>query len=152
MAAAHILRDEIPELRVRVVNVTDLRVLEEDAENSQHLDQGMFEALFTRDRPVIINFQGTLAVLKQLLFGRPNPDRFQLNGDRGEVIPSFAQNLRHGTSRFHLIIQAVRLAVLYNPIVAARASKQVHYYENILAERYRSSQKSEGDRASPSWS
>jgi xylulose-5-phosphate/fructose-6-phosphate phosphoketolase len=149
MAAAQILRDEMPELRVRVVNVTDLRVLEEDAENSQHLDKEMFEALFTRDRPVIINFYGPLAVLKQLLFGRPKPDRFQLNGDRGDVIPSFAQNLRHGTSRFHLLIQAIRLAAPRNPTVAARASERVHYYRQVLAERYRLSQKSGGDRASP---
>ena len=150
MAAAHILRDEIPELRVRVVNVIDLRVLEEDVENSQHLDKEMFEALFTRDRPVIINFHGALAVLKQLLFGRPNPNRFQLNGDQGEVIPSFAQNLRHGTSRFHLIIQAIRLAAPQNPLVAVRASERVHYYEHVLAQ-YRLSQKSAGERASPSW-
>jgi xylulose-5-phosphate/fructose-6-phosphate phosphoketolase len=152
MAAAHILRDEIPELRVRVVNVTDLRVLEEDAENSQHLDKEMFEALFTCDRPVIINFHGTIIVLKQLLFGRPKPDRFQLNGDRGEVNPSLAQNLRYGTSRFHLIIQAIRLAAPHNPIVAARASERVHYYRHVLAERYRLSQRSGGDRASPSGS
>jgi xylulose-5-phosphate/fructose-6-phosphate phosphoketolase len=138
MAATHILHDEMPELRVRVVNVTDLRVLE-DAEHSQHLDLEMFEALFTCDRPVIINFQGTIAVLKQLLFGRPKPDRFQLNGDRGEVISSVTQNLRHGTSRFHLIIQAIRLAAPHNPSVAARASERVHYYEHVLAERYRDS-------------
>ncbi|MEH1872159.1 phosphoketolase family protein [Nostoc sp.] len=152
MAAAHILREEIPALRVRVVNVTDLRVLEEDAENSQHLDKEMFEALFTRDRPVIINFHGTLAVLEQLFFGRPNSDRFQLNGDQGEVISSFAQNLRHGTSRFHLIIQAIRLVAPHNPSVAARATERVNYYKHILAERYRSSQKLGSDRAPPKWS
>lgn len=149
MAAAHILQNELPELRVRVVNVTDLRVLEEDAENRHHLDKEMFEALFTRDRPVIINFHGTPAVLKQLLFDRPNPNRFHLNGNRGEAVPSFAQNLHHGASRFHLIMQAIRLASPYNPIVAARAGEQVHYYEYILAERYRLSQKQSGDRASP---
>lgn len=148
MAATQILRDEMPELRVRVVNVIDLRVLE--AEHSQHLDLEQFEALFTCDRPVIINFQGNLAVLKQLFFSRPNSDRFQLDGDRGEVISSFAQNLRHGTSRFHLIIQAMRLAAPHNPIVAARASERVHYYEDVLVEQYRLSQKSEDDRASPS--
>ncbi len=149
MAAAQILRDEIPALRVRVVNVTDLRVLEA-VEHSQHLDQEMFEALFTCDRPVIINFQGTIAVLKQLLFGRPKPDRFQLNGDQGEVIPSLAQNLHHGTSRFHLILQALRLAAPHNPLVAARASERVPYYEHTLAEQYRPSQKSSDSRASPS--
>ena len=145
MAAAQILRDEMPELRVRVVNVIDLRVLEAD---SQHLDPEQFEALFTCDRPIIINFQGNPAVLKQLLFGRPNSDRFQLNGDRGEAISSFAQNLRHGTSRFHLIIQAIRLAAPHNSSVAARASERVHYYEGVLAQ-YRLSQQSGGDWASP---
>lgn len=122
----------------------------EDAEHPQHLDQEMFEALFTCDRPVIINFQGAITVLKQLFFGRPKPDRFQLNGDRGEVILSVDQNLHHGTSRFHLIIQAIRLAALHNSSVAAPASERVHYYEDVLAEQYRLSQKSSGDRASPS--
>ncbi len=59
IAVAHILRDEMPELRL--VNVTDLRVLKEDAENSQHLDQEMFGALFTCDRPVIIKSSRHLA-------------------------------------------------------------------------------------------
>jgi xylulose-5-phosphate/fructose-6-phosphate phosphoketolase len=149
MAAAQILRDEMPELRVRVVNVTDLRVLE--AEHSQHLDSELFEALFTRDRSVIINFHGTPAVLKQLLFGRPNPDRFHLNGDQSEIIPSLAQKPCHGTPRFYLIIQAIRLAAPHNPIVAARASERVHYYKHILAEQYRSSRRPSSDRASPSW-
>ncbi|BAU15761.1 phosphoketolase (plasmid) [Leptolyngbya sp. NIES-3755] len=149
MAAAHILRDEMPELRVRVVNITDLRVLEKDAEGFQHLDQEMFEALFTRDRPVIINFHGTIAALKQLLFGRPNPNRFQLNGDRGEAIPSLAQYLRHGTSRFHLITQAIRLAARRNPIVAARASERVQYYKQVLAEQYRLSPKLRGRSSIP---
>lgn len=149
MAAAQILRDEMPELRVRVVNVTDLRVLE--AEHSQHLDSELFEALFTRDRSIIINFHGTPAVLKQLLFDRPNPDRFHLNGDQSGIIPSSAQKPCHGTSRFHLIIQAIRLAAPHNPIVAARASERVHYYKHILAEQYRSSRRPSSDRASPSW-
>ncbi|KAI9742939.1 MAG: Curved DNA-binding protein (42 kDa protein), partial [Chaenotheca gracillima] len=58
MAAADILRRELPEMRVRVVNVTDLLILEENTEHPHGLDRDMFHALFTPDRPVIVNFHG----------------------------------------------------------------------------------------------
>lgn len=134
MAAAQTLRDEVPDLRVRVVNVTDLFVLEKEGVHPHGLDQQMFDALFTSDRPVIVNFHGYPSAVEQLLFGRPNVDRFIINGYReeGTTTTPFDMNVRNGTDRYHLIMQAIRLAAANNPRVAARASSMVSHYEYII--------------------
>ncbi len=134
LAAAHILRSEMPDLRVRVVNVTDLMVLEDKSAHPHGLDTEMFEALFTSDRPVIINFHGYPSVVKQLLFGRDRSQRFHINGYReeGSTTTPFDMHVRNRTSRYHLIMQAIRLAAAHNPRVAARAVQSVHRYEYIL--------------------
>jgi xylulose-5-phosphate/fructose-6-phosphate phosphoketolase len=136
MAAAHILRSELPELRVRVVNVTDLMVLEEKSSHPHGLDAEMFDALFTPDRPVIINFHGYPSAIKQLLFGRNHTERFHINGYReeGTTTTPFDMHVRNRTSRFHLMMQAIRLASRYNPRVAVRASDRLHHYEYVLAD------------------
>ena len=70
----------MPELRVRVVNVTDLLILEDKTSHLHGLDTEMFNALLTLDQPVIINFHGYPSVVKQLLFGCPNVGRFHIKG------------------------------------------------------------------------
>jgi xylulose-5-phosphate/fructose-6-phosphate phosphoketolase len=141
MAAASILRHELPDLRVRVVNVTDLMVLEENTEHPHGLDQEMFEALFTPDRPVIVNFHGYPSAVKQLIYGRHHTqERFYINGYReeGTTTTPFDMNVVNGTDRYHIMMQAIRFAAPHNSKVAVRASELVHYYEYVLAdfERY----------------
>jgi xylulose-5-phosphate/fructose-6-phosphate phosphoketolase len=134
MAAAQILHDEMPELRVRVVNVTDLFVLQKESEHPHGLDDEMFAALFTPDRPVIINFHGYPSAVEQLLFGRDSTHRFRINGYReeGTTTTPFDMNVRNGTDRYHVMMQAIRLAAANNPAVATRASERVHHYEYVL--------------------
>jgi len=134
MAAAHILRNEMPELRLRVVNVTDLFILEKETDHPHGLDSEMFEALFTPDIPVIVNFHGYPSAVKQLLFGRDHTRRFHINGyqEEGTTTTPFDMNVRNGTDRYHLIMQAIRLAAARNPRVAVRASERVHHYEYVL--------------------
>jgi len=135
MAAAQILRQELPELRIRVVNVTDLLILEQNSTHPHGLDDDMFTALFTPDKPVIINFHGYPSLIKQMLFGRPTIKRFQINGYReeGTTTTPFDMQVRNGTSRYHLIMQAIRLAAQKNPRVSARANDRVRHYEYVLA-------------------
>ena len=135
MAAAQILRTELPELRIRVVNVTDLLILEQNSTHPHGLDDDMFTALFTPDKPVIINFHGYPSLIKQMLFGRPTIERFQINGYReeGTTTTPFDMQVRNGTSRYHLIMQAIRLAAQNNPRVSARANDRVRHYEYVLA-------------------
>lgn len=134
MAAADILRREVPELRLRVVNVTDLLILEKESEHPHGLDAALFNALFTPDAPVVMNFHGYPSAVKQLLFGRGVGARFIVNGYReeGTTTTPFDMLVRNGTSRFDLVKQALRAAAPRNPHVAARASERVLYYDYVL--------------------
>lgn len=113
MAAVRILQHDAPELRVRVVNVTDLMVLGLDTDHPHGLTQSAFEALFTADRPVIFNFHGYPSAIKGLIFGRSHPDRFQISGyqEEGTTTTPFDMHVRNGTSRYHLVMRAARQGV-----------------------------------------
>jgi xylulose-5-phosphate/fructose-6-phosphate phosphoketolase len=134
MAAADILRREVPELRLRVVNVTDLLILEKESDHPHGLDRTLFNALFTADAPVIVNFHGYASAVKQLLFGREVGARFTINGYReeGTTTTPFDMLVRNGVSRYHLVTQAIRAAAPRNPRVAVRASERVLFYEYLL--------------------
>lgn len=135
MAAAQILRQELPELRIRVVNVTDLLILEKETIHPHGLDDEMFDALFTTDRPVLVNFHGYPSAVKQLLYSRRVNHRFYIKGyqEEGTTTTPFDMLIRNQTSRFHLIMQAIRLSAPHNPFVAAKAAELVSHYEYVLA-------------------
>lgn len=139
MAAVHMLRKEIPQMRIRVVNVTDLLVLESDSKHPHGLSDEMFNSLFTIDRPVIINFHGYPSAIQQLLFNRDENHRFQVNGYReeGTTTTPFDIAILNGTSRFHVAIQAIKAAAKHNPWVAANAIDKVSYYEYRLKDHKR---------------
>jgi xylulose-5-phosphate/fructose-6-phosphate phosphoketolase len=136
MAAAALLRVELPALRVRVVNVTDLLILEPESFHPHGLTQGTFDELFTADRPVIFNFHGYPAAVKQLLFDRPAFGRFQVNGyiEEGTTTTPFDLFVQNRASRYHVVMQAARAAEKFNPQVAAQVEAVVSRYERKLAE------------------
>jgi xylulose-5-phosphate/fructose-6-phosphate phosphoketolase len=121
---------------VRVVNVTDLLILEPDSHHPHGLAPGAFDELFTPDRPVVFNFHGYPSAVKQLLFERPRLDRFQVNGyiEEGTTTTPFQLLAMNGVDRYHVIIQAVRAASAFNPSVAAEAGAIVARYERKLAD------------------
>ena len=141
MAAAQILHTELPELRVRVVNVVDLFALAPDAEHPHGVDNDIFEGLFTAHCPVLVNFHGYPSAIKQLLFGRPNVERFSVNGYReeGTTTTPFDMQVCNGTDRYHLVMQAIRLAatVSGNQRVAVQMSERLSYYQSLLADHRR---------------
>lgn len=134
MAAADILRKEVPQLRVRVVNVTDLLILEKETVHPHGLDDEMFHSLFTKDCPVIINFHGYPSAIKQLLYSRNESQRFTIKGymEEGTTTTPFDMHVRNHTSRYHLIMQALRLGSNRNSYVASRANELVSHYEYEL--------------------
>lgn len=135
MAAAKILREELPELRFRVVNVTDLLVLEKNSLHPHGLDDEMFQALFTEEKPLVFNFHGYPSVIKQLLYGRKTHNRkIEINGylEEGTTTTPFDMSVRNKTSRYHIIMQAIRLASKANPKVASIAQKWISRYEYEL--------------------
>lgn len=84
IAAAALLRRTVPALRVRVVNVTDLMILGPAGSHPHALTDADFDALFTKDRPVHINFHGYPVELKGLVFGRTGLERVTIEGYREE--------------------------------------------------------------------
>jgi xylulose-5-phosphate/fructose-6-phosphate phosphoketolase len=139
LAAAQLLMEEVPALRVRVVNVTDLLVVESESLHPHGLSEVMFNALFTKHRPVIFNFHGYPSALKQLLFHRGDTQRFYINGyqEEGTTTTPFDMLVRNGASRYHVANQALRLASEINPDVAASAMEKVSLFEYILRDHRR---------------
>jgi len=80
IAAAALLREHAPQLRVRVVNVTDLMILVNSGLHPHSLTQEAFGTLFTEDRHIVFNYHGYPIELRGLLFGRPNLDRVIIQG------------------------------------------------------------------------
>lgn len=70
IAAARLLKEVAPELRVRIVNVVDLLVLAEPGAHPHALDATAFDSIFTPDKPVVVNFHGYPSAVRSLLFGR----------------------------------------------------------------------------------
>jgi xylulose-5-phosphate/fructose-6-phosphate phosphoketolase len=136
IAAARILRSEAPEWRLRVVNVVRLTVLGIPQKYPPGLDYKQFARLFTLDRQVIFNFHGYTAALKQLLWERPEPERFDINGYReeGTTTTPFDMHVRNRTSRYHLVIQAAEKMASGSPQVAAKAEQLVRKYQQKLRE------------------
>ncbi|HEY3321973.1 MAG TPA: phosphoketolase family protein [Planctomycetota bacterium] len=136
MGAAQILREETPAWRVRVVNVTDLMVLGIPQKYPHGLDETRFQRLFPLDCPVVFNFHGYTAAIKQLVWERPNNCRFDVNGYReeGTTTTPFDMQVRNRTSRFHIVIQAAQKMATRNPKVGAQAEQIIRKYEQKLRE------------------
>lgn len=136
MAAANLFRREAPEWRIRVVNVTDLLVLGIPQKYPHGLEEGRFQRLFPLGCPVIFNFHGYTAAIKQLLWERPQNERFDLNGYReeGTTTTPFDMHVHNRTSRYHLIIQGAQKVAARNPKLSAKAEELVVKYERKIAE------------------
>ncbi len=134
LAAAWLLRDELPDLRVRVVNVTDLLILQTESFHPHGLTPEAFDSLFTANKPVIFNFHGYPVAVKQLLFHRPAFPRFQINGyiEEGTTTTPFDLFVQNLASRYHVVVQAVRAVAEMNSNVAAQSDSIVSHYEEKL--------------------
>lgn len=107
--AVALLRQRAPALRVRVVNVTDLLILESTGQHPHALSTVEFDNLFTADRPIHFNYHGYPVELQGLLFGRPCLDRVSMAGyiEEGSTTTPFDMMLVNRTSRYHVAHAAV---------------------------------------------
>ena len=135
LAAAKILRQELPGLAVRVVNVVDLLVLDSVVGHPHRMDDDEFERLFTADRPVIFDFHGYPSAIHQLIYKRANPERFHVRGyiEEGTTTTPFDMLVRNRTSRYHLVIEALRRA----SGIASQAAPIIERYTRKLEEHRR---------------
>lgn len=122
IAAAALLRRRVPELRVRVINVTDLMILENEGKHPHALSTAAFDILFTADIPIHFNYHGYPAELQGLLFGRPRLDRISIAGyiEEGSTTTPFDMMLVNHTSRFHVAQAAVHGGARRNERIGIR--------------------------------
>jgi len=109
LAAAAILRDRLPELKVRVVNVVDLMRLQPDTEHPHGLSDREFDALFTTDRPVIFAHHGYPWLIHRLAYRRTNHANLHVRGykEEGTVTTPFDMVMRNDLDRFHLVMDVI---------------------------------------------
>ncbi|MCF3937059.1 MULTISPECIES: phosphoketolase family protein [Gordonia] len=112
LAAAQLLREWVPYLRVRVVNVMDLMALLPQADHPHGMTDDDFADLFTEDGHVVVAFHGYARAVHQLLHGRPDADRFHVRGfaEQGTTTTPFDMVVLNKMSRYHLVLEALRRA------------------------------------------
>ncbi|MFF5081459.1 phosphoketolase [Actinoplanes sp. NPDC000266] len=112
VAAAQILRDKLPGLRVRVVNVVDLMTLPRPKDHPHGMSETLFTELFTDTVDVVFAFHGYPGAIHQLVHGRPDADRFRVRGfiEQGTTTTPFDMTVRNKASRYHLVMDAINNA------------------------------------------
>lgn len=136
LAAAQLLRRELPDLRLRVVSVVDLAWLQSGSDTDS-LPEDAFEALFPVGTPVIVAMHGPAGLAREWLRGRREASRFSVLGHarQGRTTTVFDQLARSGMSRFHLAIavieQVPRLREAGLPLVERCRSALVQHEQSI---------------------
>jgi xylulose-5-phosphate/fructose-6-phosphate phosphoketolase len=112
VAAAQILRERLPGLKVRVVNVVDLMTLVRPKDHPHGMSGTLFTELFTDTVDVVFAFHGYPGAIHQLVHGRPDADRFRVRGfiEQGTTTTPFDMTVRNRASRYHLVIDAINNA------------------------------------------
>ncbi|MGQ0618646.1 MAG: phosphoketolase family protein [Panacagrimonas sp.] len=110
LAAVTLLRDYVPGIRIRVVNVVDLMVLQPQAEHPHGLEDHEFDAMFTNDRPVIFAFHGYPALIHKLVYKRHNHANIHVRGYReeGSTTTLFDMVVLNNLDRYQLALDAIR--------------------------------------------
>lgn len=109
IAAVQLLREYLPELKVRVVNVVDIMTLLPENVHPHGLNDKEFDLLFTADKPVIFAFHGYPSLIHRFTYKRTNHDNFHVRGYTGEgtTTTPFDMVVMNGLDRFSLVIQAI---------------------------------------------
>jgi xylulose-5-phosphate/fructose-6-phosphate phosphoketolase len=109
LAAVDILRKEIPELKIRVVNVVDLMTLQPQSEHPHGLSDHDFNSIFTTDKPIVFAFHGYPWLIHRLTYRRANHNNLHVRGykEEGTTTTPFDMTVLNEMSRFHLAGMAI---------------------------------------------
>jgi xylulose-5-phosphate/fructose-6-phosphate phosphoketolase len=140
LAAADIVRHELPDLAVRVVNVVDLMRLQPDSEHPHGLPDREFDALFPSDKPVIFAYHGYPWLIHRLTYSRANHHHMHVRGfkERGTTTTPFDMVMLNDLDRFHLVMDVIdrvdglasRAAVLRQRMADARLAARRYTREH----------------------
>jgi len=109
LAAVSILREYLPELKIRVVNVVDLMKLEPSTEHPHGLTDPEFDELFTKDKPVVFAFHGYPWLIHRLTYRRNNHDNIHVRGykEEGTITTYFDMTVLNDLDRYHLVMDVI---------------------------------------------
>ena len=109
LAAVSILREHLPELKIRVVNVVDLMKLQPGTEHPHGLNDKDFDSLFTKDKPVIFAFHAYPWTIHRLTYRRTNHHNIHVRGykEEGTITTPFDMTVLNELDRFHLVLDTL---------------------------------------------
>jgi len=140
LAATAILRERLPSLKVRVVNVVDLMRLQPESEHPHGLSDAEFDSIFTTSRPIVFAYHGYPWLIHRLTYRRANHENLHVRGykEEGTTTTPFDMAMRNDLDRFHLVIDAIdrlpeiaeRGAHLRQEMQDARLAARAYAYEH----------------------
>jgi xylulose-5-phosphate/fructose-6-phosphate phosphoketolase len=127
LAATALLRERLPELSVRFINVVDLMRLEPQTEHPHGLSDADFDALFTPDKPVIFAYHGYPALIHRLTYRRTNHDEMHVRGykEEGTTTTPFDMLMLNDMDRFHLVMDVIDRVPGLGPAAATLRQEMV---------------------------
>ncbi len=130
VAAAAILRERLPELKVRVVNVVDLMRLQPASEHPHGLSDGVYDSIFTTDRPVVFAYHGYPWLIHRLTYRRTGHEHLHVRGfkEEGTTTTPFDMVMLNDLDRFHLVIDVIDR-------VPGLAAKAAHLRQELIDRR-----------------
>ncbi len=109
LAAVSILRTHLPHLKIRVINVVDLMKLQPQMEHPHGLSDHDFDALFTKDKPIVFAFHGYPWLIHRLTYRRTNHENLHVRGykEEGTITTTFDMTVLNDLDRFHLVLDVL---------------------------------------------
>jgi len=137
MAAVEKVKRDIPEFRIRFVNVQRLQAAC-SCEDKFHPQIPNAEKYFPVDKPVIVNFHGYPETIKTILFDVKNPQRFSVHGyiEEGGTTTPFDMQVRNHTDRYHLAIEMIDQACRQSVIDEVRRDELISKYQQALNDHH----------------
>src|SRR5881227_3457002 len=132
LAAVTLIREHLPELKVRVVNVVDLMRLESETQHPHGMSDAEFDALFTADRPVIFAYHGYPQLIHRLTYRRSGHSNFHVRGykEEGTTTTPFDMVMLNDLDRYHLVMDVIDR-------VPGLGSRAAHVRQRMMDERLR---------------
>ncbi len=136
LAAVSIMREHLPELKIRVVNVVNLMKLQPPSEHPHGLSDAAFDALFTKDKPIIFAYHGYPSLIHQLTYRRTNHRNLHVRGykEEGTITTPFDMTVLNDLDRFHLVIDTIHrvtqtgeAGIRLKKILEAKLIEHKHY-------------------------
>ncbi|MDQ6901353.1 MAG: phosphoketolase family protein, partial [Candidatus Dormibacteraeota bacterium] len=135
LAATAMLREHLPELRVRLINVVDLMRLQSETDHPHGLPDAQYDALFTPDKPVIFAYHGYPWLIHRLTYRRHNHANLHVRGykEEGTTTTPFDMVMLNDLDRFHLVMDVIDR-------VPQLGSRGAHLRQRMVDERLRARQ------------